>query len=408
MTDKRMALARQLWFWQARAICGSEHAKTFAEQTTYTENDWNELLIDSEQRQWLERADQVLRSLSNRTPAVLVGLAIGDALGAHFETLDGAVHPELASWDGSYRACTRLGLPAGHTTDDTEMAECLAASLVACREFDGNDVARRYLVWAQGTPHGMGGTTRKAMARLAEGISWRQSGITFGSPHEVGSAPAMRVAPIGAAFADSTVHSAKTAIRTFVACDLDARITHADPEACASSLAVAFTVRNMLRLPLMLSPGEGIARAIADVVAGIADNIASEYLPTLVDSALRRIPDALRKGRSPQAFAASHAGSRGNAWQITATAIYCALWAQSYQDGVVAAVQIGGDTDTRAAIAGAILGARFGLEGIPNEYKTGLLDFQRLHALDLALSNVQHVLRGPEAATTVSYEDTRR
>lgn len=328
--------------------------------------------------------------MTTRTPAVLVGLAIGDSLGMPFESLDDAVHPDLATWDGSYRPCARLELPAGHTTDDSEMAECLAASLVERGVFDGGDVARRYLAWSQGSPHGMGGTTRRAMARLADGASWRDSGILFSSPHEVGSAPAMRAAPIGAFFADSTEWSAKTVVSTFVACDLDARITHADPEACASSLAVAFTVRNMLRRGPASPVGETFARETPDVVAGVADAIASEYLPTLVDSALRRIPEYLRKGRMPHAFVASHAGRRGNAWQITATAIYCALWAQSYRDGIIAAIQIGGDTDTRAAIAGAILGARFGLEGIPDEYKKGLLDFDRLRAIDLALAHASH------------------
>lgn len=319
-----------------------------------------------------------------RTPAVLVGLAIGDARGMPFETLGGEVHPDLSRWDGNYRSCERLGLPAGHTTDDSEMAECLATSLVVRREFEGGDVAGRYLAWSQGSPHGMGGTTRQAMAKLAAGVSWRESGIPFSSPHEVGSAPAMRAAPIGAAFADSTAGSALTAVLTFAACELDARITHDDPEAVVSSLAVAFTVRNMLRRD-PTTPTEGLARSIADVLVGIADNLAKAYQPTLVDSALRRIPEALRKGYLPTMFAARQAGRRGNAWQITSTAIYCALWAASYRDGILAAVQIGGDTDTRAAIAGAILGARFGLEGIPDEYTKGLLDFDRLHALDLAL-----------------------
>ena len=52
---------------------------------------------------------------------------------------------------------------------------------------------------------------------------------------------------------------------------------------------------------------------------------------------------------------------------------------------MIAAVRIGGDADTRGAIAGAILGARFGLEGIPDEYKTGLHRFDDLARLDREL-----------------------
>jgi ADP-ribosyl-[dinitrogen reductase] hydrolase len=370
----RTELARQLWFWHSRDVEGPEHAQTF-KGTTYTEADWDELLIPEQQARWLERADRVLTFRLTKTPAVLVGLGIGDALGAHFETLGDDVHPELAKWKGDYRACTRLGLPAGHTTDDSAMAECLAASIVEHGKFDGEDVSKRYLAWAQGTPHGIGGTTRKALDQIACGVSWRESGISFDTPHAVGSAPAMRAAPIGALCAAQAEEGALATVRAVGTCMHDANITHADPEAVVSSLAVTFAVRGMLL-------GKSPLETLDDVLAVIA----SEYLPTLVDSALRRIPDALAKGWPPRVFVESYAGRRGNAWQITSTAMYCALWATSYREGVVEAVRIGGDADTRGAIAGAILGARFGLEDIPEEYQKGLLDFKRLHALDLALT----------------------
>lgn len=60
MTNKRMELARQLWFWQSRDIGGAEHEKAFAGQTTYSKTDWDELLIESERKKWLKRADCVL------------------------------------------------------------------------------------------------------------------------------------------------------------------------------------------------------------------------------------------------------------------------------------------------------------------------------------------------------------
>lgn len=74
---------------------------------------------------------------ATRTHAVLVGQGIGDGLGMPFEKLGDEVHPDLATWDGSYQPGTWHELPRGHWTDDTEMAECLATSLVACRGFDG-------------------------------------------------------------------------------------------------------------------------------------------------------------------------------------------------------------------------------------------------------------------------------
>lgn len=56
----RKTLARQLWFWQSSATGGIEHAETFAGQTTYSEDDWDDLLIASQQEEWLRRADRVV------------------------------------------------------------------------------------------------------------------------------------------------------------------------------------------------------------------------------------------------------------------------------------------------------------------------------------------------------------
>jgi len=312
-----------------------------------------------------------------KTPAVLVGQACGDALGMPFEKLGDEVHPDLATWDGSYRPGTWHKLPAGHWTDDTEMAECLAQSLIYCCGFDGGDVAKRYLAWAQATPHGMGGTTRAAMDKLASGATWRESGIPFDDPHKVGSAPPMRAAPIGAFFLNESA--------ILDACRDDAYITHAHPEGVDASFAVAMTVRLMLQ---DAQPTEAL-RSVLDAIKreGIQHR---KGKTTCVEASLRKalLALCLSPRAEPELFTRECAGRRGNAWQIASTAIYCALRATNFRDGVIDAVKLGGDSDTRGAIAGAILGARFGLEGIPDEYKTGLLRFDDLAKLD-------RDLRGP-------------
>lgn len=306
--------------------------------------------------------------------AVLVGEAIGDALGLPFEKVDDTVDARLTTWDGTYLPCERLQLPSGHYSDDTEMAECLATSLIQCGGFDGADVARRYLAWSQATPHGMGGTTRLAMESLAEGVSWQHSGITFDDPNKVGSAPPMRAAPIGAYYLNDAA--------ILKACRSDAYITHADPEAIAASFAVAMTVR----LALQDVAPRAILPRVLDELVSFSRRSGSQHPQTHVEGALTRACLALSLGRaSAEEFMNESAGRRGNAWQITATAIYCALHHDNFCDGVIAAVKLGGDTDTRGAIAGAILGARFGLEGIPDVYKTGLHQFERLAQLDRSL-----------------------
>lgn len=74
----RAELARQLWFWQSRDVEGEEHVKTFA-GSTYTERDWEELLISEEQDMWLDRADRVIALLSEKTVVDRICFLIGQA-----------------------------------------------------------------------------------------------------------------------------------------------------------------------------------------------------------------------------------------------------------------------------------------------------------------------------------------
>ncbi len=305
------------------------------------------------------------------TPAVLIGQAIGDALGMPFEKLGDEVHPDLSTWDGqSFRKGTFHDLPPGHWTDDTEMAECLARSLIEHGAI-GEDTAQRYLTWARGTPHGMGGSVKKALDRLAQGVSWRDSGVTFEDPQAMGAGTSMRAAPIGAYYLRLD--------EIWKACRADAYITHAHVEAVIASFAVAACTAQMMvgdKTPL---------RCLATILE-YAEAQRGRPERTLVETGLSHaLVELARGGMPPIEFTRLHAGRRGNAWQVTVTAIYCALYAKSFGDGVEAAVKLGGDADTRGAIAGAILGARFGYEGLPTWLTAGLHRFEDLLALDLKL-----------------------
>jgi ADP-ribosylglycohydrolase len=309
-----------------------------------------------------------------KTPAVLVGKAVGDALGMPFEQLGDTVHPGLETWDGSFQPGDWHKLAPGHFTDDTEMALCLATSLFENGSYVPADAAKRYLEWIRGTPHGAGGTTKKAMQALAEGKGWNESGQTFDDPNEVGSAPAMRAAPIGAYFISTR--------RIWEACRRDAVITHQHLEAIASSFAVAVVTRTAL---------EDFA-PIAILRTVLHEIEMANLSGTLVERGLLEGRQALVSGKQPAKLTIEKLGRRGNAWQITTTAIYCALYYDNYRDGVTNAIRLGGDTDTRGAIAGAILGARFGLEGIPDDYKRGVKDFEILKQCDrqVTFPNKEH------------------
>jgi ADP-ribosyl-[dinitrogen reductase] hydrolase len=302
--------------------------------------------------------------------AVMVGLAVGDALGMPFERSRDAVHKDLPGWGGKYRPGTYHKLPAGHWTDDTEMATALAESLIAHEGYVVEDAAKRYLAWAQDTPHGMGRTTRNAMAALANGVPPSQSGVTFENPLTVGNGTAMRVAPLGVWYRESpdllAVRSAE-----------DAAITHQGPEAAAGSLAIAWAVKESLS-------GTRSYRLFEAVLERLAPAEGPTYVQTLVYG-LTEDAYHLMKGLVPPPEVIRRIGRFGNVSQTVATALFCAAWAADFEQGVCTAIRGGGDTDTRGAITGAILGARFGLEGIPEKYRTGLMGYASLCSLDLAL-----------------------
>lgn len=323
----------------------------------------------------------------------MVGLGVGDALGMPFEKLGEEIHPLLSTWNGKFHEGTFHKLPPGHYTDDTEMALCLAQVLdnfidsgrdSSSNPYNPEEAAALYLKWSQGTPHGMGGSTKNAMKRLEAGThTWRDSGQFFMDPDSVGSGTAMRVAPMGLFFSKYTVLMEQNI-------KWDAGITHTGTEAFVAALAVGFAVK-------FASDGYSGTKLFDAVI----DHLSTGHCyTTKVFERLCHARTLMRYREAPSTATTLVLGRRGNAWQIVSTAIYCAAYHSNpdhgsyplytpgglpkdgFENGVRAAIHLGGDTDTRGAITGAILGALYGIDGIPSYYKEGLKDFEMLHRLD--------------------------
>jgi ADP-ribosyl-[dinitrogen reductase] hydrolase len=284
-----------------------------------------------------------------------------------FEKPRDEVHPDLATWDGSYQPGTWHKLPAGHWTDDTEMAVALAGSLIDNNEFVPVDVAKSYLLWFQGTPHGAGSTTKKAMANLANGQSWAVSGVPIHDDAAVGNGPAMRIAPIGVFYRPNGPVQ--------IAASLDALITHQNAEAMAGSVLIALLISTVVE-----SSGRD---NIADLMPKVLEE---KLLATKVGQhalLATRLAHGGNTGNPTDEQAMVQLGRRGNIIQTVGSAVYFAQrYSGLFEEGVTAAVRAGGDADTRGAIVGAILGAEVGLEGIPQKYLDGLHEVAMLKRMD--------------------------
>ena len=296
--------------------------------------------------------------------ATLLGLAIGDALGMPFETNKDSIHPKLADWtmstyvEGNYHK-----LPPGHYTDDTEMAAALAESLVDTKGWYSRvAAAEHYRQWSLGAPTGMGTSTRTAMNRLVDGIPAHLSGVMFDHPDKVGNGTAMRCAPLG------VVNKPGRDSDLLYSCRDDARITHDHPVAVDASYAVALAISQILETSGSFNYGTILRRLPKESL--IADAI---------EKAFQCIFDRVQDEEAMNIL-----GRRGNAIQTVGSAFYfCGMYcASDFDFALDRAIRAGGDTDTRGAIVGAIMGTMKGRDRIPEHLIDGLNNAQYIMDLD--------------------------
>lgn len=303
-----------------------------------------------------------------KTIATLVGCAIGDALGNPFEMWDSS-ELELQNWDGLFKAGGTfwVGEP-GQYTDDTLMSIALASSLIENGKFVPEHVASEYLSWYNsGNTRGIGTTTAGAMVNLKLGSQWTESGLTHsvdGLPAG-GNGTAMRAAPIGLWYRKDPEQLLQVAMD-------DASITHNSHEPMMGSVAVALAVS------LLANGTHTPMEALETVLEIVSDSVVREKLAEAC---------AYLKESVEPTEALAKLGVSGYVPETVGAAFYCFCATQNFKDAVVLAVKAGGDTDTTAAIVGALAGTYYGLEGIPSEYKDRVENFQLLQDLTDELVN---------------------
>jgi ADP-ribosyl-[dinitrogen reductase] hydrolase len=291
----------------------------------------------------------------DRFRGALLGLAVGDAVGTTVEFMaPGTFEPVRDMVGGG-----PFRLPAGAWTDDTSMALCLAESLVERRGFDPADQLERYIRWyreghwsSTGRCFDIGNATRAALERF------ERTGEPFpgdAAPNAAGNGPLMKLAPVVLAYASRPEDAVRFAAES-------ARTTHGAVEAADAS--------------------KWFARLLLAALAG------ADPLQLAVDGSLHpKVVAAASSERDPPAV-------RGGGYVVDA--LEAALWAlrstSSFEDGVLAAVNLGDDADTTAAIHGQLAGAVYGLEGIPAHWRERVLMRDEI----LAFADALHALEPKE------------
>lgn len=257
-----------------------------------------------------------------RAAGALLGQVIGDSLGSRVEFKSAA--EIAAAFPDGVRELSDGGVfhtMAGQPTDDSEMALTLCRSLIKNRSYRKGEVLAAYRDWLQTRPVDVGTTTERGL--LGQHTSESESNGSL-----------MRVSPLG-------VWAAGDPARAAAAAREDSALTH---------------------------PNELCAEACAGYCAAIAVGVAGGERRAMLEAAL-----AHARGRAREAIAEGAAGKlppdfmTHMGWVPIAlqNAFHKLMHAGDFEGALVDTVGLGGDTDTNAAIAGALLGAALGREAVP-------------------------------------------
>jgi ADP-ribosylglycohydrolase/protein-tyrosine phosphatase len=287
----------------------------------------------------------------DRACGAVLGSAVGDALGAPYEFGLANIGPHGPQMIGG-----GIGRFApGEWTDDTTMAWCIldvAAMGADLRDDDAlTRIARNFRAWYDTSPPDIGNQTRTILGQVGPAPTGATMTATSydlhaRTGHTAGNGSLMRTAPVALPYLDDPVALAEAARKV-------GALTHYDPHAQEACVLWSLAIRH------------AILHAEFDIRAGFAhlDTDAAAYWTERLDET---------ESSKPSRF-------RPNGWAVTALQ---AAWAaivhtpvpdtdprRHLEDALATAIGIGDDTDTVAAIAGALLGARWGASAVPAKWR---------------------------------------
>ena len=256
----------------------------------------------------------------------LWGLVVGDCLGSPIQFPRKDAHPHITEMV----PCAGFGTPPGYWTDDSSMAFCIAESFVRLGRHDLKDIANNFVRWYRegfwsSLPRAfdIGNATADACEAIA-----RTGSLVNGCPESQGNGSVMRLAPSWLV--------ARALDRPEIL-DETSDLTHASPR-------VRETVRRLA--------------ALLDELAATGETSATSAYETRADV-------------------------NNSGWCVST--VEAALWAlnstSSFEDALVAAVNLGGDADSIGAVCGQLAGAKYGVAAIPERWLAAIKARAKIDAL---------------------------
>jgi len=234
--------------------------------------------------------------------------------------------------------CGGGGWEPGEATDDTQMAVLVAESLLDRNGLDLPDLFTRFQRWAAAEPKDIGLQTEDV---LTNGMPWDRAAATHSETNlrAAGNGALMRASTSAVYFARHGQQATMDAARRIAA------LTHGDRAAWEGTAVFHELVRQALL-------GDDPLATLPTIIASLHPEHRHRYAAVLA-------PDW-----SPDQATEFN----GAVWPCLGSAIWALRTTGSYEDAVRAAIDLGGDTDTVAAVTGGLAGAHYGTDAIPSRW----------------------------------------
>jgi ADP-ribosyl-[dinitrogen reductase] hydrolase len=300
----------------------------------------------------------------NAIKSVLLGVAVGDAVGVPFEFRSREIMLKNPATDmvgyGTYNQ------PPGTFSDDSSLTFCLAEALT--KGFDLQEIANNFIKWVEEdywTAHGevfdIGIATHEAISNLMNGDSPEVSGGD--DEYSNGNGSLMRIAPLLFHLSDKPIQE------RFELTRLVSGITHRH----IRSVVACFFYLEFARFLV-----EGFEKQDAYKKTQVQ---VSAFLKTIAvpDSELELFDRLLRSDISQEHINAIE--SSGYVIHTLQASIWCILTTETYQEAILKAVNLGKDTDTTAAVTGGLAGLLYGVDRIPTSWLNQLANREEIEDL---------------------------
>ncbi|MGW1490985.1 ADP-ribosylglycohydrolase family protein [Streptomyces sp. NPDC002402] len=276
-----------------------------------------------------------------RVVGTVVGSAVGDALGAPFEFREpGVFTAQFPDGVGEMRGGG--GWDPGEATDDTQMAVLVGESLLERGGLDLPDIFGRFQRWAAAEPKDIGLQTEDVLTNgeawdLAAPLHFQTTG------RSAGNGSLMRASTSAVHFAAAGREASMTAAGRIAA------LTHGDGAAWAGTAIL----HELIRIAL---DGRDPLAAVPSALAHIAPAHRTRWATVL----------------DPDWHPSAATEFNGAVWPCLGSALWALRTTSSFEDSLAAAIDLGGDTDTVAAVTGMLAGAVYGFGAIPERWVEAL------------------------------------